>query len=198
LTLDRAQLTANLHSFYDFQGKIVLCVGAGGGQLLDQSVVTAETVLIDRTLPSLASRNRRSGTNDMQGSIRNVLADFNDVNIPGDVVYFEFCLHEMDDPRRAIDHAQTLASDVVIFEHSPGSAWVFYSGEEEKVRRSAEAVASFTVRRCQTVHAKQVFKDHSQLVAKLSTQAELAIHRAGRYAGATDIVIPMKCDLVLI
>jgi hypothetical protein len=37
---------------------------------------------------------------------------------------------------------------------------------------------------------------HFELVAKLSTEGDLAIQRAGRPAGATNIVIPMKSNLV--
>ena len=198
MALDRAQLTANLHSFYDFEGKIVLCVGAGGGQLLDQNIVTAETVLVDRDQRSFAGINTRKLTNEKQRTVSTVVADFNAVNVPGDVVYFEFCLHEMDDPERAVNHARTLAADVVIFEHAPASDWVFYSAEEEKVRRCAEALARFSMRRHQNVLAEQTFKNHSELVAKVNCQGDLAIERAGRFAGAMDIVIAMKCALTLL
>lgn len=194
MALDRAQLVASLHSFYDFEGKIVLCVGAGGGQLLDPSIVTAETVLIDRDEHALATID----THQRQGRVKKIPTDFNDVDVPGDVVYFEFCLHEMDDPRQAIDHARTLAPDVVIFEHSPTSAWVFYAAEEEGVCRSAQALAQFPVKRRHHIHAEQTFNDHAELVAKLSTQGDLSIQRANRFAGATNIVIPMKCDLTLL
>jgi ubiquinone/menaquinone biosynthesis C-methylase UbiE len=198
LALDREKLTANLHSFYDFEGKVVLCVGAGSGQLLDKNIRMAETVLIDRDDQALAKTDTRSLMNDRQGPVRSVLADFKDLNIPGDVVYFEFCLHEMDDPQQAIDHARALAPDVVVFDHSPSSDWVFYAAEEKKVRRSAEALAHFNIKRHQSVYAEQAFKDHLELLAKLKNEGELAIQRAARFAGATNIVIPMPCDLTLL
>jgi hypothetical protein len=198
LAVDRPQLTANLHGFYDFEGKVVLCVGAGSGQLLDKNIRMAAILLIDRDVQALAKIDTRSLMNDRQGPVRSILADFKDVNIPGDVVYFEFCLHEMDDPQEAIDHALTLAPDVVVFEHSPSSDWVFFSAEEKKVRRSAEALARFNIKRHLSVHAEQTFKDHVELVAKLRSEGELAIQRAARFAGATNIVIPMKCDLTLL
>ena len=198
MALDRTRLTANLHNFYDFEGKTVLCIGAGGGQLLDQNVVTAETVLIDRDPQSFSGMSKCEPTHEKQGRVRTVVADFNDVNIQGDVAYFEFCLHEMEDPQRAIEHARKLAADIVIFEHSPASDWVFYSGEEEKVHRCAEALAHFTIRRHRNVYAEQRFKDHLELAAKLSTQGDLANRRAGRLADATNIVIPMRCDLALL
>ena len=36
------------------------------------------------------------------------------VILHGDVVYFEFCLHEMDDPAKALIHAKSLAPDIVV------------------------------------------------------------------------------------
>lgn len=173
-------------------------MGAGGGQLLDPKVATAETVLVDRNLEALAEPNIVSARNGAPGCVRSIAADFNDVEVRGDVVYFEFCLHEMDDPQKAIDHARTLAPDVVVFEHSPGSDWVFYAAEEEQVYRSAQALAQAPVKSQQNVYAEQVFKDHAELVAKLSTQGERALQRAIRFAGETNIVIPMKCTLVLL
>jgi FlaA1/EpsC-like NDP-sugar epimerase len=80
--LNRARLTANLHSFYDFKGKVVLCVGAGGGQLLDQILGTAEAVLIDRDRQSLAGMNTCKSTDQKESPVRTVLSDFKDVNIP--------------------------------------------------------------------------------------------------------------------
>jgi len=45
---------------------------------------------------------------------------FEDVAGSFDVVYFEFCLHEMHDPEKALIHAKKLAPDIVVFDHSPG------------------------------------------------------------------------------
>jgi len=176
----------------------VLCVGAGSGQLLDKNIRMAETVLIDRDEQALAKTDTRSLMNDRQGPVRFVVADFKDVQINGDVVYFEFCLHEMDDPQQAIDHARALAPDVVVFDHSPNSDWVFYAAEEKKVSRSAKALAHFNIKRQRSVYAEQTFKDHPELVAKLKNEGELAIQRAARFAGAANIVIPMPCDLTLL
>ena len=192
MAVDRAQLTASLHSFYDFGGKVVLCVGGGHGQLLDPKILTAETVLIDRDEKSLTE------THAKHGRVRAIVADFKDVNAQGDVVYFEFCLHEMGEPREGIEHAKELAPDVVIFEHSPGSEWVFYAAEEDGVCRSAQALAQFPIKRRQNVHVEQIFKDYAELVAKLAAQGDLAVQRAAHFADVTNIVIPMKCDLVLL
>jgi hypothetical protein len=43
----------------------------------------------------------------MQGSFYVVASNFEEVTLCGDVVYFEFCLHEIDDPRKSFSHART-------------------------------------------------------------------------------------------
>jgi hypothetical protein len=116
----------------------------------------------------------------------------------GDVVYFEFCLHEMMDPYRALLHARSLAPDIVVFDHLPGSEWSFYAAEDDKVRRSGEAMDRFGVRLRKTFCAEQRFRDPAELHAKLAGQGAVAADRARRFAGATDIVIPMNYQLALL
>src|ERR1017187_2301743 len=53
----------------------------------------------------------------MHASMDVVRANFEGVTVSGDVVYFEFCQHEMDDLRKALSHASTLAPDIVVFDH---------------------------------------------------------------------------------
>ena len=57
------------------------------------------------------------------------------MNKRGDVVMFEFCLHEMKDPVAAINHALTMAPTVLITDHWSGSEWAYVVDEEEKVIR---------------------------------------------------------------
>jgi len=83
----------------------------------------------------------------MQDFVDVVSAKFEEVALSGKVVYFEFCLHEMADPMKALAHARTLAPDIVVLDHSPGSAWAFHAAEEEKVRRSSEAMERFGIHR---------------------------------------------------
>lgn len=158
----------------------------------------AEVVLIDRNAQELEATNFSHLGSEKHERIRTVGADFQEVNIPGDVAYFELCLHEMDQPQQAIIHAQALAPDVVIFEHTPDSEGVFHAAEEDKVRRSTEAVQHFNIRRRESFRAQQAFKDYLELAAKLRTQGDLAMKRAGRFLRATDIVIPMSYELLLL
>ena len=88
--------------------------------------------------------------------------------------------------------------DVVVFDHSPGSHWSFYVAEEERVRRSAEAMKRFGIRRRETLHVQQHFKDYVELLAKVAEQGTVAMQRVQRFAGTTNIVIPMNCELALL
>ena len=191
MAADYGQMTENLRCFYDFTDKIVLFVGAGGRQLLDLSIRTRKVIAIDENVQSLSELKSKN-------SVEVVGSRFEDVALRGDVVYFEFCLHEMDDPGKALCHARTLAPDIVVYDHAPGSEWVFYGDEEEEVRRSAEAMERFGVRRRETLRTEQRFRDHAELLAKVSPQGAIAIQRAQRFAGAMNIVIPMSYELALL
>ncbi len=187
MAADYQKLAEILTRFYDFTDKTVLYVGAGGRQLLDPAVKNRRLIAIDRDAGSLAGLN-----------IEAVAADFEEVRLAGDVVYFEFCLHEMPDPVRALQHARTLAPETVVFDHSPESEWIFLGAEEEQVRRSTAAMIEFGIRRRVTFQTEQRFQEYAELIAKVSPQGELALERARRFEGATGIEIPMCCELVLL
>ena len=198
MATDYGKLTENLHHFYDFSGKVVLFVGAGGRQLLDSSIRTKKVIAIDENAQSLKELEANIAAKGMQDSVEVVGSRFEDVAARGDVVYFEFCLHEMDDPQQALSHARALALDMVVFDHLPGSEWVFHAAEEDKVRRSAEAMERFGVRRRETFRTEQRFQDYDELLAKVRVQGATAIDRAQRFTGATNIVIPMTYELALL
>jgi hypothetical protein len=113
-------------------------------------------------------------------------------------VYFEFCLHEMNDPRQALRHALTLAPEVLIFDHLPESEWAFHAAEEDKVRRSTDALADFACARHQAFRTEQRFPEYRQLLEKVSCQGEVALQRAERYRDSTGIAIPMTYGLSLL
>jgi len=198
LATDYAKLTHNLSSFYDFTGKVVLFVGAAGRQLLDPAARTRKVIAIDRDVEGLRELKAKIIAQGLQDSVEIVDASFEEVTLHGDVVYFEFCFHEMEDPEKALAHAKSLAPDIVVYDHSPGSQWIYYGAEEDRVSLSSAVMERFGIRRHQTFHAEQRFGDYAELFAKLSPQGPLAIERAQRFAGATNIVIPMSYELNLL
>ncbi len=198
MATDYAQLTSNLLRFYDFANKVVLFVGAGGRQLLAPSAGTKKLIAIDQDVGTLRELAANVAAKGMQDSVEVVGSKFEDVATSGDVVYFEFCLHEVADPRKALIHARNLARDIVVFDHSADSEWIFYGAEEDKVRTSTKTMERFGLRRHENFHTEQRFDDYAQLLAKMSPQGPIAIQRIQRFAGATNIVIPMRYELNLL
>ena len=170
LTVDLRQLRLNLHHFYDFTDKTVLFVGAGGRQLLDMAVKTKKIVAIDQNDDALKELRGRVSACDPPAPIEVIASRFTDVFASGDVVYLELCLHEMNDPYRALTHARGLSPEIVVFDHLPGSVWSFYAAEEENVRRSMDAMQRFGIRRHATFTMEQQFKNHAELDAQLRPQ----------------------------
>jgi len=197
VAVDYGILRENLRQFYDFCDKAVLYVGAGGRQLLDPAIKTKRLVAIDQNA-LLLEELKASVAADGRANVEVMAARFEDVSISADVVYFEFCLHEMNDPEEALRRARRLAADTVVFDHMVGSEWIFLGAEEDKVRRSATAIEQFGFRRRERFLLAQQFSDHNELLAKLNGQGALAIERAQRFAGATDISIPMPYELILL
>jgi hypothetical protein len=198
LAADYAQLTRNLLRFYDFTNKVVLFVGAGGRQLLDPSVGTKKLIAIDQNVEALRELAANVAARRIQISMEVMGSKFEEVAVTGDVTYFEFCLHEMADPETALTQAKNLARDIVVFDHSPDSEWSFYGAEEDKVRRSTQAMERFGLRDRKRFQTEQRFKDYAELLAKVSAQGPTAIQRVQRFAGATDIVISMPYELDLL
>ncbi len=198
MATDYVKLAADLGRFYDFSGKVVLYIGAGTRQLLDPATPIKKMVAIDKDETTLRELKAKIAAEHWGDRIVLLVADFLEVEMRGDVVYFEFCLHEMDDPERALAHAKSLASDVVVYDHSPGSEWVFYCDEEQKVARSTAAMLRLGVRRRQTFSDLQHFADHAELLAKIGSQGATAVDRAGRFVMSRNILIPMSYELDLL
>lgn len=198
MVVNRSKLTANLTEFYDFKGKSVLYVGAGGGQLLGPASGVSKVVAVDSNAESLEGFRSEEKTKWAGIPIRFVPYNFETVNLKGDVVYFEFCLHEMPNPRKALDHAHSLAPDIVVIDHLPKSKWIFYGAEETQVLRSTKAAESFGIRRRERFTAQQKFKDCEELEARMSEQGEVSRRRMLALKGAKDIRIRMDYGLYLL
>ncbi len=198
MATDYARLTENLLRFYDFKDKVVLFVGAGVKQLLTPSAGTRKIVAIDQDVVALRELAESVISRGLQGSLEVVGRSFEEVELAGDVVYFEFCLHEMTAPEKALAHAKNLANDVVVIDHSPGSEWIYYGAEEDKVQHSAKVMERFGVRQHERFHTEQRFENYPEFLAKVTPQGPVAIERALRFAGMTNIVIPMSYDLNLL
>jgi hypothetical protein len=195
---DIGQIVLNLSAFYEFAGKTVVAVGAGGGQLVEYARPARQVIAIDRdraALERLAARLHEFGLTD---KFSLVASDLLDARPRGDVVLFEFCLHEMADPKRALAHARELAPDVLVIDHAPGSLWEWYAAEDGQVEAGWKAVERAKVRRQQSVEPWQLFPDYAALEARLALQGPVSLERIGRHRGESAIAIPMPYRLALL
>ena len=104
----------------------------------------------------------------------------------------------MSDPQAAIEHAQTMAPDILITDHWPNSEWAFYVDEEVKVRRSWLAIEQFNVKMVEKFDTIQVFKDYEEIYQKVKVQGEKSIKRIEHFKNKTNFTIPMSYGFALI
>jgi hypothetical protein len=198
MATDYALLTRQLTSFYDFAGKEVLFMGAAGRQLLDMTVPMRQLVAVDSDGGALQRLREEVAARGLGGLVEVVHARFEEVTREVDVVYVEFCLHEMPDPLAALGHARALAPDVVVFDHAVGSEWARCADEDTKVARSSEAMTRLGPRRRDRHDNEQRFATRDELVLRVASQGERAVARAKAYPSGRDVVIPMGYELVLL
>ncbi len=200
MATDYALMIRNLLSFYDFNGKTMIAIGAGGRQFVGYGRAPRRIVAVDQDAAALDQLREAVAKNNMSDTFEFVHGDFLTMDLPGqgDVVLFDFCLHEMADPTLALIRAGEMASDVVVFDHGRASEWAYYTVEEKKVEISWRSIERFRVARHQEFSAEQRFKDHAELLAKVKVQGETAIERIEKFKNGTGIAIPMTYELALL
>ena len=190
MVVNSSELTANLTKFYDFQGKSALCVGAGG----------LARPAVERCVEGGCHRPRRRGSPQVPDRLRTEWAGipirfvshkFETAKPRGDVGYFEFCMHQMQSPRRVFEHVRSIAKDIVAIDHLPGSNWVYCWAGEDTVLRSTNALESFGIRRRQTLAAGQRFEEGQALAARLSGEGEESRRRVSEVKGSKDVLVRM-------
>jgi ubiquinone/menaquinone biosynthesis C-methylase UbiE len=195
---DYGKMVADLLAFYDFRAKTVLDVGGGGGQLIEFGRTAGRVLALDSDASALARLRENLRAARLEDKFEPVLGDFFQIDLAADVVLFEFSLHEMPDPGAAVERARTMAPDVVVFDHWPGSPWSFLGAEEDKVARSWASLGRLAVRKTQRHETVQVFSDYEQLRERVKGEGETSLSRIASYRGRTDIRIPMPYGLALI
>ncbi len=198
MATDIAKLLGNLFDFYDFSGKTVVSVGAGGGQFIEYGRPARCLFAVDNSREALDKLEDSLSRSDLRQKFTLVLSDFDRCGQKGDVVVFEFCLHELPDPAAALEHARSLAGDVLVLDHLPESPWIYYATEENKAVGSWRALRSLPLRKFQKYETFQFFKDYEELRRKVEVMGEAAIVRIKPFLGRTDISIPMSYGFALI
>jgi hypothetical protein len=195
---DIKKIISNLFAFYDFTDRIVLSVGAGGGQFVEYGRAARGVIAIDQDLAALEKLHESVAAAGLDEKFTIVHSDFLSSDVKADVVLFEFCLHEMPDPAAAVRRARTLAPEVLILDHAPGSDWSAAAAEDEKVAHLWADFSMSAFRKVQTYHAVQKFGDYDELFQKVKGQGEVSLERIQRFRNERDIVIPMIYRFALI
>ena len=192
------RLVKNLLDFFDFSGRTIVSVGAGGGQLIEYGRPAAKVTAVDRDAEALDVLRDRLALSGLSDKFELVRSDFLEYRGRADAVLFEFCLHEMPDPSAALSHARSLAPSVVVMDHWPGSAWAFVVAEEDKAVAAWAAVLAAGPERTASFEAEQSFDGYEDLWRKVHVQGETSIRRIAKYKGMTGITIPMSYGFALL
>lgn len=197
MATDISIVEKNLRSFFDFHDKVVVHVGAGGGQLVGYSSITRSVLAVDIDKEAALHLDNSVREKGLSDKFKIEVADILSISAEADVVFFEFCLHEMPDPDRALKHARSLAPTILVIDHHPDSPWAWYVLESEKAARSWDAIRKFNIIQETSFHAEQYFTNYSELLTKVEVMGELAIERISDYFGKSNILIKMKYTIAL-
>jgi len=198
LATNYRRLVSNLLEFFDFSGRTVVSVGAGGGQLIEYGRPAAKVTAVDKDREALDALRERLAMSGLSDKFELVRSDFLEFRGRADAVLFEFCLHEMPDPSAALAHARSLAPAVVVMDHWPGSDWAFMVAEEDKAVAAWAAVLAAGPARTLSFEAEQSFDGYETLWQKVHVQGPKALRRIERYKGSTGITIPMSYGFALL
>jgi len=198
MATDTKKIVINLLEFYDFTKKTVISVGAGGGQFIEYGHVSKQVIAIDSDKEAITRLENSLQKSQLLDKFIIINSDFFQVNRKGDIVMFEFCLHEMKNPESAINHALTMASNILIIDHWPNSEWAYIVDEKEKVINSWKALKKFKFKKIQRHDTVQFFHDYEELFQKVKNQGETSINRIKQYKGEKDFTIPMSYGFALI
>ena len=195
---DISQIINNLLSFYDFKNKTIVSVGAGGGQFIWYAKVAKHVIAIDNNKAALDRLKENISINGLTDKFTLIHSNFSQTNVKGDVVLFEFCLHEMDNPQRMLQLAKKVANQVVIADHGVNSQWAFIADETTKAENSWAQVLKNRTQKLVTHKAEQYFQNYNQLYEKVKVQGQNSIDRISEFKECSDIVIPMEYTFALI
>jgi len=198
MSTDLQAMVNNLCEFYDFTDKVVVSVGAGGGQFYEYAFPTWHVIAVDHDIWCLERLKESLLKEGILDGFTLVQSDFYEFKAEGDLLMFDYCLHEITDPEKAIHHALTMSSRILINDHWPDSEWAYIVNEDVKVKRSWEAIEKFCIYKMQRYDTSQLFRDYEELLQKVKGQGDIAIKRIEKYQGMKDFQIPMSYGLVLI
>ena len=198
MATDIAAIERHLEAFFDFRGKTVLHAGAGGGQFIGYAAHATRVVGVDPDPEAVDRLKAAILAAGLQDRFHALQADLMTVTEKADVVFFEFCLHEIADAVAVLRHAQTIAPQVLVVDHAPGSRWSWCCGEEAKVVHSWGVVDKAPPARAARFLGKQSFRDFGELVAKVGVLGEPTLTRIAEFRDRKDFEIAMPYRMALL
>ncbi|MBN2093611.1 methyltransferase domain-containing protein [candidate division KSB1 bacterium] len=198
MATDIKEIIQNLLEFYQFDHQSSITVGAGGGQMIEYGRTAKNVFAIDHDQEALEKLKANLINTGLTQKFQLIHSDFFLTHLKGDVVMFEFCLHEMPDPAAALRHAETMAPNILITDHLPGSEWAYIVDEREKVIQSWAALELFAIKKLQKFDTFQFFRDYDELYQKVKVQGENSIQRINCFKDKTHFTIPMSYGFCLI
>ena len=198
MTADVLAMLKNVLEFTDFNNKTIIAVGAGGGQFAEYGKKARRIIAVDTNPEALEALQKKVAIIGLSDRFEYHAGDFITFALRGDMVFFEFCLHEMADPVLALAKAKSMAPQVVIFDHSPTSPWAYITAEETKVKNAWQAIQAQNPSRVQHFPSQQSFATFTELEAKVIAQGEVSLQRIEPYRGQKNFTIPMSYGLALL
>ena len=198
MATDIGAVLRNIEACHDFTGQAVIHVGAGGGQLVGYAARTRRVLGVDPDPVAVEQLKQVVRARGLQDRFSVLRGDILTVGERADVVFFEFCLHEIVDPLTAIRHAQTLAPEVLVVDPTVDSRWAWYLCETEKAQRGWAAVERYPLTLDRTFQGVQRFRDHAELLARIEVLGECVIRRAQEFRDRTDFSIDMPYRVALL
>src|SRR5262245_45471225 len=198
MTTDTRAIVHHLSTFYDFTDRVVLHVGAGGGQIVESARAARAVIAVDPDRRALVRLSLRLREERLADRFTLVAEDVLTVTSAANVVLFEFSLHQISDPDGALSHARRLAPDILVIDHAPESPWSWAAAEDGRVRLAWNAVERRAIRRERSVDGWQHFRDHDEIAARLAGCGPVSASRIQRYRGQTMVSIPMPYRMALL
>ncbi len=198
MATDIQAVLRNLSFCYPFRDKSVIHVGAGGGQFLGYASEARSVIAVDPEISAVERLRSALALVPFRDRFTVVHAGFGTNLGAADVVFFEFCLHEIPEPQIALRDAKLIAPDVVVIDHDPDSRWAWHTAETDKARNSWAAVETYPIRLNQRFTGLQRFADVLELLQKVGELGEPAIGRAKQMSNQAPIEIEMKYRIAII
>jgi hypothetical protein len=184
--------------FYDFDRKSVIAIGAGNERLIEYARRARFVIAVNEHEGALNRLKQQVCEQRLGARFFMFVGKVAAVPFHADVVLFEFSLHEISNPRAALDYARRLAPEMVIIDHAPGSRWSWYAGEDDGIAESWAAVPPSAIRRERTCDAFQRFGNYLDVKFRMRGNGAASQARIAELQNARPIVISMPLRLAVI